>query len=546
MQLFLRSSSLFLRFGFIGLVLSLSGLANSPVLANEMNAHQYELIKALHTQLLPGAGEQLHISLNRSRLREFYQSRNYYPVWLDEHGPLPRAASLRQVLNGAEDEGLAYNDYYPELITSRWKTRLPEKLAELELLLSDAFFRYSEHVQTGYRKPNVDEYYRDIIPPEIDPIKDLDNLLKSDNFLVELQELSPHHEGYRRLRNALKKYRDIELQGGWQAIPEGPSLGIGTWDKQVALIRKRLIAEGDLELTPVYNKNHFDQAMKFAVERFQVRHGLKMDGVVGAETRAAMNIPVKERIQLIKNNMERWRWLPGQLGQRYIMVNMAGYELAVVNENKTQFTMDVIIGTTKRPTPMVKGRLHTVVFNPYWTLPQTIIFEDILPRQIRNPNYMKLKGIQVFTNGKERDPANIDWRKTDHNNFPYILRQAPGPKNPLGRIKFLFSNNYDVYLHDTPKKQLFDKEVRAFSSGCVRVGQPYKLASYLLGEENGWSEEEIKNQIDSGEHQKISVAGKVPVYLVYMTSWVGENNGVHFRPDIYRWDANIQKCDEIP
>jgi murein L,D-transpeptidase YcbB/YkuD len=520
-----------------------------PVQGNSANTYQQELINELHKQLTKTVGNRKQPVLDRSRLRIFYESRNFQPVWLDYKGPLPRAAVLRQVLNAAGDEGLEYEIYHPDKITALWHKRLPWNLAELELLLSDALLRYSEHVQTGYRVPHIGEYYWDLPQPEVDALRVLDNLLKTNDLMAILLELAPDHEGYRRLRNALKYYREIELQGGWSPIPPGPALQLGVWHEHVSLLRERLVAEGDLELGPVTHVNYYDQAIKFAVERFQVRYGLKLDGVVGAGTRAAMNVPVSERIEQIKLNMERWRWLPRKLGQRYIMVNTAGYELAVVDNNKTAFTMEVMVGTPKRPTPIAKGRLHTIVLNPYWTLPETIIYEDIIPRQIRNKNYIKSKGIRVFSNlsrGKEIDPAKVDWTEIKPGHFPYVLRQDPGKKNPLGRIKFLFSNVHDVYLHDTPKQSLFDKDNRAFSSGCVRVARPMQLASYLLDDKNDWSEAEIKESIDAGEYRKIPVSGRIPVYLVYMTAWVGENNGVHFRPDIYQWDPKVAKCDEFP
>ena len=501
-----------------------------PVQGNSANTYQQELINELHKQLTKTVGNRKQLVLDRSRLRIFYESRNFQPVWLDYKGPLPRAAVLRQVLNAAGDEGLEYEIYHPDKITALWRKRLPWNLAELELLLSDALLRY-------------------LPQPEVDALRVLDNLLKTNDLMAILLELAPDHEGYRRLRNALKYYREIELQGGWSPIPPGPALQLGVWHEHVSLLRERLVAEGDLELGPVTHVNYYDQAIKFAVERFQVRYGLKLDGVVGAGTRAAMNVPVSERIEQIKLNMERWRWLPRKLGQRYIMVNTAGYELAVVDNNKTAFIMDVMVGTPKRPTPIAKGRLHTIVLNPYWTLPETIIYEDIIPRQIRNKNYIKSKGIRVFSNlsrGKEIDPAKVDWTEIKPGHFPYVLRQDPGKKNPLGRIKFLFSNVHDVYLHDTPKQSLFDKDNRAFSSGCVRVARPMQLASYLLDDKNDWSEAEIKESIDAGEYRKIPVSGRIPVYLVYITAWVGENNGVHFRPDIYQWDPKVAKCDEFP
>lgn len=541
---FLSHSSISYRSAILpGWLFALTLLLPFSVLANNTFSLQEALQNELHKQLTVPRSEKDQVGINRSRLMSFYEPRQFKPVWLDEKGPLPEAAILRQVLNDVERQGLEFHVYHPDKITALWKKRLPWTLAELEILLSDAVLKYIEHVQTGYRTPHIGEYFWDMAQSEIDTVKILHSLLQADDFRAALTALAPQQEGYQRLREALQKYRNLKMKGGWPVIADGPALHLGQWHDQVPILRQRLLAEGDLELGPVTHPRYFDQAVKFAVERFQVRYGLAMDGVVGAGTRKAMNTSIDERIEQIKLNMERWRWLPRELGERYVMVNTAGYELAVVENNKTRLTMDVMVGTPNRPTPIVTGRLHTVVLNPYWTLPPTIIFEDVLPRQLRDKSYMKRKGIRVFANGKELNPAAINWRDVEPDHFPYILRQDPGTKNPLGRLKFLFSNSYDVYLHDTPSQRLFYKDNRAFSSGCVRVAKPVKLASYLLGEKNGWSMASLEKLIDSGEYQQIPVNARVPVYLVYMTAWVGENKGVHFRPDVYKWDPNVSKCD---
>jgi murein L,D-transpeptidase YcbB/YkuD len=522
-------------------------LLTGPLWANEQAMRDLELRNRLHVILAASTGPR-NPQLDWSSLQAFYQSNEYFPVWLDYLGPTPHAVGLRQVLLDAGQEGLKVEKYHPEAIAGLWRSREPAEQVELELFLTDALFRYLQHVQNGYRQPQLGEYYLDISPAQVDPVARLHQLLKADDFQAALHKLGPQHPGYRRLRAALQRYRDIEQQGGWSVLPDGPSLKLDSRHPQVGVLRQRLMAEGDLELGPVHHPHYFDQAIKFAVERFQVRYGLKMDGVVGPKTRAAMNVPLAQRIEQITLNMERWRWLPRQLGQRYVIVNTAGFQLAAVKHDVIQFTMSVIIGTPKRPTPIVKGQFHTVVFNPYWTVPQTIIFEDLVPRQLRDPRYLQAKGIRVLTNHREAsevDPASIDWSQVDENHFPYILRQDPGDSNPLGRIKFLFSNNHNVYLHDTPDRYLFDNDSRAYSSGCIRVADPVQLGAFLLAGQDGWNEARIRAAIDKGEHQRVAVPGTVPVYLVYMTSWVGANNGVHFRPDIYHWDPKTQNCDAV-
>ena len=526
---------------FIAMSLLLTALSPSALYAIEITPALQSITNEMRKQLTEPVSRSFKPELDKQHLLEFYEPREFNPGWVDLNGPLPRAEIFRQVLQTADQDGLVVKAYHPELILSLWNARSPTQLVRLEFLLTDAFFRYSVHLRAGQYQEN--DFHWDIEPPEVDPVTELRHLLSVNNFQTTLHDLTPKHAGYVRLREALKIYRQIEKDGGWPLIPTGPFLTKGSWHKQVAIIRQRLMAERDLEFGPLKNVHFFDSAVKFAVERFQVRHGLKIDGIVGPNTRAVMNVTASKRIKQIQFNMERWRWLPKRLGQRYIMVNTAGLNLTIVENEDIQFAMGVIIGSPERPTPVTSSKLHTVVFNPYWTLPPTIIFEDMLPQQQRDPTFFESKKIRVFSNGKVVDPTKIDWAELDQDHFPYILRQDSGPKNSLGRLKFLFSNVYSVYLHDTPVKQLFDKNSRALSSGCIRVKKPIQLASYLLGKNNGWTVKKIAAAIESGKYLEVSVPVTIPIYLVYMTTWVGENKGVHFLPDIYDRDPKGPKCD---
>lgn len=520
----------------------ITGLLAAAPQQTESDRVLQNIIHELRKQLSVSASQKPELDLKR--LNEFYQQRGFHPAWVDRNGTLPRANNFRDTLQTADRDGLDVKYYHPDLIAPLWNTLRPYQLAQLELLLTDAFFRYSVHLRAGRFQES--DFHWDIAPPEVDPVATLRYLLTVNDFQSALHEIAPSHAGYLRLREALQTYRQLELNGGWPALPAGPVLQLGSRHPQVAILRQRLLAEGDLEFEVAQNDLFYDEAVKFAVEHFQVRHGLKMDGRVGADTRAIMNVTVSERIKQILFNMERWRWLPKKLGERYILVNVAGFELTVVENEEIQFGMGVIIGKPDRPTPVTSSKLHTIVFNPYWTLPPTIIFEDFLPQQQRDPTFFPSKQIRVFKNGEEMDPLKIDWKKVNRNYFPYILRQDPGPKNALGRIKFLFSNAYTVYLHDTPGKSLFDKESRALSSGCIRVEEPIQLASYLLGEDEGWTMDKVQQVIDSEEYIKQELPEMIPIYLLYMTTWADENRGVHFRPDIYDRDPKGQKCDDLP
>lgn len=526
-----------LRTFFISIGMLFSGLSPSVLHATEM-APVLTLSNEIRKQLKVPANRILKHELDKQHLLEFYEPRQFNPCWVELNGPLPRTEVLKQVLQAADKDGLVVKAYHPDLILSLWNTRSPAQLARLDILLTDAFFRYSVDLSAGRFQEN--DFHWDINPPDIDPVAELRHLLNVNSFQAALEYLSPFHAGYVRLRNALKTYQKIEKNGGWPLMSPGPILKLGRWHKQVAILRQRLKAESDLKSGVVKNARYFDKTVKFGLARFQKRHGLKMDGIFGPDTRAAMNVTVNKRIKQIQFNMERWRWLPKWLGRRYIMVNTAGFNMVVVENENIQFAMGVIIGKPDRPTPVTSSKIHGVVFNPYWTVPPTIIFEDFLPLQQRDPTFFTSKQIRVFKNGNELNPTEIDWTQVNQEHFPYTLRQDPGPQNSLGRLKFLFSNAYTVYLHDTPGKHLFNLDNRSLSSGCIRVEEPVLLASYLLGKENGWTEEKIKMTIETGKYLEAPIRESIPIYLVYMTAWVEENMDVHFRPDIYERDPKGQ------
>ena len=535
-----RYSSLSLQFCLI-IMLSISAAVSSPLFA-QTSSQLDRIIIALKLQLDSKSSQIINPDMDWKHLREFYAENDYIPVWVDIKGPLSKANVLRSTLENADAEGLDPQTYAVDKLAKLWTSRLPVNMAQLELHLTNALLAYSVDVSSGRLDPQQVDPLWHIERPTIDPLELLRRIVTNEDMNAALQALPPSQPGYKRLRAALARYQTIARDGGWPPLASGPLLEFGSYHREVTYLRLRLRIEGDLALRPIRDEEFFDRAVEHAVERFQVRYGLKMDGVVGPATRAAMNIPVQQRIELIKFNMERWRWLPRQLGQRYIMVNTAGFELAAYENQEPQFTMWVIIGRPDWQTPVLSGRLHTVVFNPYWTVPRNIAIEELIPKQRRNPGYLQKRGIRVYRNGNELDPRSIDWSKVDQDHLPYILRQDPGPRNPLGRIKFLFSNQEEIYLHDTPRQTLFNHAQRAFSHGCVRVEDPLRLASFVLGPDNGWDQEKIRTMMAADDTVEVAVKQPVPIYLVYWTAWVAEDGGVFFRPDIYERDR--PNCDE--
>jgi murein L,D-transpeptidase YcbB/YkuD len=505
------------------------------------------LANEIHNQIIKPDTITTELMLDWSSIESFYRKRNYKPVWLTTSGPDERANQLRQTLHVADQEGLNPADYHIDTITQLWKLRSLDELAALDIYLTDAFFRYAIDVHRGRDRPNTPDQNGQkwhIKLPSFNIVDELNLALKSKDFEKSLQQLPPSHLGYQRLRDALTSLRQIARHGAWPIMPPGPSLRKGMKHIQVPLLRQRLLADGSLTMAMAKNDNkEFDQSLSYAVQRFQVRHGLTMDGIVGPKTRTAMNVPIDERIKQIKLNMERWRWLPRKLGKRYIIVNTAAYNLAAIDNDQILFTMWVVIGKEQRQTPVINGVMYTIVFNPYWTVPMKLVFEDLIPRQLQNPNYLKRKKIRVMRNlakNLEVDPEKIDWQSFTQESFPYVLRQDPGPDNPLGRIKFLFSNKYEVYLHDTPKRHLFDKSKRAFSAGCIRIENPVRLAEFLLADEPGWDRTRISRAIASGKTRELELKQRTPVYLLYLTSWVGEDDTIYFYDDVYDRDKSLQ------
>ncbi|MES9901206.1 MAG: L,D-transpeptidase family protein, partial [Sedimenticola sp.] len=347
----------------------------------------------------------------------------------------------------------------------------------------------------------------------------------------------PDDEFYTALKGALEFYRRIAASGGWSTLPAGPSLHPGDTDRTVPLLRQRLIIEGDYLAKIPDERETFDSELEAAVTHYQLRHGLEVDGVLGAKTREAMNVPVASRIEQLRANMERRRWLPHDLGERYLLVNTAGFEVRLVEGGKTSLVKRSINGKRWRKTPSFSSRITHLVVNPYWTVPKRIAVVDLLPLQRRDSHYFEKKRIDVLRRTDDgwsvEDPDMIDWSLYNRKNFPFTLRQHPGDDNSLGKLKFYMPNPYNIYLHDTPSRELFERNLRAFSSGCIRVEHPLYLAEMLLGDKAQALDTPLGEQVASGKTQRTTLPKPVPIYLVYLTSWVDEFGVIQFRPDGY-------------
>ncbi len=481
----------------------------------------------------------------------FYERRAFQPCWSRNGRLNAHTGELVSALGNADAEGLRPDDYHLfsirfllsklDQLQGEGKFLTPEELVDLDLLLTDAFFLYGSHLHKGRINPEtIDAQW---IPG--DYTADLAAILEkalvtSQGVTSALQRLRPPHDGYRRMIKALANLGDIAGRGGWPVVGTGFNLQKGMRHRGVYALRQRLMLSGDYDSSVVTSDNLYDEKLADAVLRFQQRHGLDVDGIVGQQTLAALNVPVESRIRQIKTNMERWRWLPHDLGQRYILVNIADFSLKVIDNSQEVLEARVVVGKPHRSTPVFSDSVEYLVFNPYWYLPETIIVEDVAPNMIANPDYLARKGIKVFAaasnEAQELDPATLDWAGVSKGNQPYRLRQEPGPLNALGRVKIMFPNKFSIYLHDTPSQELFQKTARGFSSGCIRVEHPVELVSYLLGKDPRWSPGNIRASMESGVRQVVFLPEQMPIHILYWTAWADEEGRLHFRNDIYDRD----------
>ena len=342
------------------------------------------------------------------------------------------------------------------------------------------------------------------------------------------------------IEEALSRYRLLAAQGGWPPVPAGPALREGDRNERIPFLRQRLVASSDL-VAPADQEHVFDGILKEAVQRFQLRHGLTADGLVGAKTLRELNVPVSERIRQLALSLERCRLLPPLPERRHILVNIPDFTLKLFEDDELRFSMPVIVGRYHRQTPVFNSRISSLVLNPTWTVPQSIATKDLLPKIKKDPGYLKQSHFRVFRDWKtnaEIDPATIDWANLSPARFPYRLRQDPGPANALGRVKFLLPKPYTAYLlHDTPARELFQQDTRALSSGCIRLARPLELAVYLLEGTPLGSIDALTAAISGEKTQNLAIPSPIAVYVVYITAWVDLEGIIQFRPDIYRGPA---------
>ena len=513
-------------------------------------------VKAALTELLNNRpASQLGIEGRRmdadeidDKLLHHYQQQGSNPLWVTDEGHNERAESLLRVLKNAPLEGLNSEDYHVSNIERLWASQQTEDLAKLEVLLTYSMAAYAADAREGRADPRKldPELFATARDVAIDPVALALEAVSAPDLSEFLASQTPDNIYYRGLKQALKAYRALSEQGGWPIIPAGETLKPGMNSPRILAVRRRLSMTGDYDgenaESPVY-----DELLEAGVKKFQKRYNVDIDGAIGKDTLAAMNIPVGKLIKRIIINMERWRWLAHDLGRKGVFVNVAGFMLTGTEDNNVKIDMPVIVGKLYHKTPVFSESIKYIEFNPYWNIPTSIAVNEMLPKLINNPYYLRGKNIRVYdgwgSDAREVDSTAIDWHSVGRGIRRYRLRQEPGRKNALGKIKFMFPNKYNVYLHDTPGQSLFKRSHRAFSHGCIRVSEPMQLASYLLGgQANGWPIERIEKLVASGKRTIVNLKEAYPIHILYRTAFVGDDGLVYFADDVYGRDKLLEKA----
>jgi len=478
----------------------------------------------------------------RNLVAEFYAQRGFRPAWARPE----QAGALLALVEDSRTHGLDPADYHGELLRRAAAGAAIGSAADRELVFTDALVRLAYHLRFG--KANPRELYPDWnfsrTLGAIEPVPALEALVASARLQEAVERFGPRLVIYRDLRRALARYRASEAAGGWSQVPPGPTLDPGMRDPRTATLRARLAASGDLAEADAAEPGLFDAPLEAAVRRFQLRHGLEDDGRVGRKTIAALNVGVVQRIDEIRANLERLRWVAQDIAGDFLVVDIAGFTASLYLDGSPAWHSRVVVGRPFRRTPAFRATMDHLVLNPTWTVPPTIFREDVLPKLVRDPGYLATHAMRVVDRtGRPVDAAAIDWSAYRARGFPHEIVQAPGGGNPLGQVKFMFPNPHSVYLHDTPAKTLFEKAERAFSSGCIRIERPLELAALLLDDSERWTAEAlaaaIAGLVATGETLTVPVRRKVAVLLLYFTAAPYGDGDVQFRRDLYGRDARV-------
>jgi murein L,D-transpeptidase YcbB/YkuD len=518
-------------------------------------------------------------------LQQFYQNRNYTPAWINSKAPMwinsnipPWITANSPVRNNSDSpawiesdipvwinsnllgkngyvllnyirqvtrHGLTPSDYHLFLLekyidqTVLFKAMDTEEMMKLDILLTDAFLLLGLHLYYGKvdSEKEGENWTLQRKEPELQLNRKLEEALTAGNIANGLNMLAPRYRSYWMMKEDLAFFLWLENEP-WPILISDTTINPGQSNQLLPKIRERLkklrypLSDG--------NSATYDEELEKQLKLFQKSWGLNTDGVIGKGTLLALNTNPRELISRLKVNMERFRWLPLQEPQKYLMVNIANFDLVLIDGVDTLISMRAIVGKDYRETPVFDARMTYLVFGPSWTVPPTILKNDVIPELLKGPEYLQQKHMKLLSyNGSEIAYSEIDWSKISGSNFPYLVRQNPGPENALGKVKFMFPNSHNVYIHDTPTRGYFARDDRAMSSGCIRVEKPFELAELLLSDSPEWPSAKIHTAMQQNREQIASLKTPVDVLLLYLTAWTDGNGRVQFRKDIYMRDEMI-------
>lgn len=459
----------------------------------------------------------------RSDVETLYRKHHFQYLWFDEKGINELGELLLDKINNLEEEGVQVEVPYKKILDDYIQNsgEIEEPNLETELLISSLYFFYVDKVYKGLNVEKSREVGWYLPRKKQSYVNYLDSLLVNPS-LIHKDEKEVLGQYY-RLREALKKYRQIEKNGDWKTIQMDPnlkSLKPGDTSQTITQIRDWLFLAGDIRRNS--KSNLYDPELLSGIMKFKNRHANSPDPIITAKHIAQMNVPINERIKTIMVNMERCRWISTDISKakEFIVINIPSYNLTFFRKGKPVFFSKVVVGKTLHKTAVFSADMKYIVFSPYWNVPKSILRKEILPALAKNPNYLA--------------KHNMEWKGNE-------LRQRPGPDNALGLVKFMFPNSNNMYLHDTPAKSLFQEEKRAFSHGCIRIEKPTELANLILENDKNWTPEKIKAAMNSGVESWYTLKNKIPVYIGYFTAWADNGGAIHFYEDVYGRDERLSK-----
>lgn len=485
-------------------------------------------------------------------LRAFYQERDYAEAW-SQNGKLTKLGEeLRFELAESKYDGLIPEDYHIYEIDSLFQAVADQKgklkakphaeLADLDLMLSNAFFELARDLEIGKVDPASLKSAWDlgVNTPSVNYHKLLSESIRKGSVKEGLESLYPEFKIYKKGREII---RDLDEKSKvdtlvWQPVNLEKSLKLGDTHASIPRLRDRLIFWGFLEAYEVEKPLLFDSIIEEGLKKYQLNHGMEPDGTIGNLTAESLNNSPAKLMDIAAVNLERLRWLSDTLrDSELILVNVANYQLDYLNKLDTVLTAKVIVGKEYNESPVFSAPMTYIAFSPYWNIPESIIKDEIMPAMQKNPNYLSQKNMEVITHsGEVITPKPKDW---SGDTFPYLVRQKPGGSNALGLVKFMFPNEHSIYIHDTPSRSLFELENRALSHGCIRIQDPAKFAALLLKDDPEWDREKIQEAMNQDNEQIVQLNRSIPVVIFYLTFWADTNGAPHFRSDIYNRDQEV-------